>query len=176
MGNESTLYRWFWQKMDALTASRPLSAADRQKYEQQRGEERLKRFLGNLDTLNEFLEEASQACDELERGGLDVAYAKDFLQRIRGPIRVLNTVSGFSQDAVAAAEETSRELAGWYHRAEREARAAAGGDDDQYFILRAAIDRLWQARNVKAVLGTQPGSFVMRLWPRWRDRIFALVF
>ena len=42
-------------------------------------------------------------------------------------------------------------------------------------IASAGIDRLWQARNVRAVLSTDKNSFVMRLWPKWRDRLLKLV-
>lgn len=171
-----TAYTWFWQKMNALTESRPMSEAAKQQYAQRKAGERLVRLRDNLDTLNEFLGDAEDAASKLDKAGIEVSYAAHLIDRLKGPMRVLGTTVGMTADAVEAAEQVSRELAAWYDKAERAARQAAGGDDDTYFILSAAITRLWQARNVKATLGTQQDSFVMKLWPKWRDRIFDLVF
>lgn len=172
----SAAYKWFWEKMNALTEVRSLSPGERQKFDDVQAAKRLSRLQQNLDTLNEFLADAQDAAEVLDKSGAEVSYARHLIDSIKGPINVLANVVGMTQEAVDAAEQVSRELAAWYNKAERAARAAAGNDDDLYYVLSAAITRQWQARNVKAVLGTQTDSFVMRLWPKWRDRIFDLVF
>jgi hypothetical protein len=176
MPEKSAAYQWFWEKMDALTQSRPLSAEQRKQYQSEQAIARFRKFKASIDTLKEFLGDAGKLVELLEKEKFDVGPAKSFIGRIAGPINLISTINEITDDALVAAEDVSRELAGWYNKAEAEARRASGGDDDQYFILSAAITRLWQARNVKAVLGSQPDSFVNRLWPKWRDRLFHLVF
>jgi primosomal protein N'' len=175
MAEQSAAYKWFWQKMAALTESRPMSAAEKAQYQQDKAKERFDRFKQNIGLLNDFLSDAKKALEPLKDRG-EAALAKSFVAKLLGPVNVLNHAVGATSEAIEAAEQVSRELATWYKQADDQARQQAGGDDDQYWILSAALVRKWQARNVKAVLSTDKNSFVMLLWPKWRDRIFSLVF
>lgn len=175
MTEQSALYKWFWRKMDEMTASRPLSAEKQAAYSREASLQRFERMRANLDLLNEFLSEAKSTLEELERSGADVRWARGFVTKLLGPINVLNHAVGASAEAVEAANQVSLDLATWYKHAADQARAESGGDDDEYMFASAKIDRHWQARNVRAVLGTHQQSFVMRLWPKWRERILSLV-
>ncbi|CAN7364005.1 hypothetical protein [Massilia sp. LjRoot122] len=175
MAEQSELYKWFWKKMDALTASRPLTPKEIAENAREKSVQRFMRMRDNLALLNEFLSEAKSVTEELERTGVDVRWARSFVSKLLGPINILNHAVGASAEAVEAAQQVSLELAIWYKHAADQARVKANGDDDQYMIASAEIDRLWQARNVKAVLSADQNSFVMRLWPKWRDRLLSLV-
>lgn len=95
--------------------------------------------------------------------------------KLLGPVNIINHAIGASSEAIEAAQQVSLDLATWYKQAADQAREQSGGDDDEYMIASAKIDRQWQMRNVKAVLSTNQNAFVMRLWPKWRDRILSLV-
>jgi hypothetical protein len=177
MAEESRMYKWFWRKMGELTQSRPLTPAAVAQRKEEDARERFKRFKAELGMLNDFLSEAKKLLGEFERAGADVTWAQSYVTRLAAPINILNNVIGATDEAIEAAEQVSLGLATWYKHATDQARLQAGGDDDQYFIISAQIDRQWQARNVKAVLSTEnKDSFVMRLWPKWKDRILKLVF
>lgn len=175
MAEQSELYKWFWRKMGEMTESRPLTAKQIVENNSAQALQRFERLRANIDTLNDFLSEAKKLIEELERAGANVAWPKSFVAKLLGPVNILNLAIGASGDAIEAAQQVSLDLATWYKQAADQARAQSGGDDDEYMIAAARIDRQWQMRNVKAVLSTDEKSFVMRLWPKWRDRLLRLV-
>lgn len=175
MAEQSELYKWFWRKMDALTASRPLTSKQIAENTREESVQRFERMRDHLDLLNEFLSEAKSVTEEMERKGLDARWARSFVTKLLGPVNILNHAIGASGEAVDAAHQVSLELAIWYKHAADHARVQANGDDDDYMIASAKIDHHWQARNIRAVLSTDQNSFVMRLWPKWRDRLLSLV-
>lgn len=176
MAEQSSAYKWVWQKINALTSTRPLSVSDQARYQRERAVDRYRKMKSNIDTLKEFLGDAKDIVERMEEASVNTGAARMFIVKLSGPITIIAHAAGAVDDAVRAAEEVSLQLATWYRHAEAEARNSSDGDDDQYWVLSAAITRLWQARNVKAVLGKQSDSFVSKLWPKWRDRIFSLVF
>ncbi len=175
MSEQSALYKWFWRKMGEMTASRPLTAGEIAKNNSELALQRFERMRKNIGLLNEFLSEAKGVLVDMERGGADMAWSRSFVTRLLGPVNILNHAIGASGEAIEAAQQVSLDLATWYKQAADKAREQSGGDDDEYMIASARIDRQWQVRNVRAVLSTSENSFVMRLWPKWRDRLLSLV-
>jgi len=175
MAEQSELYKWFWRKMGEMTATRPLTKQEIEENSREKAMQRFERLRDNIDTLNEFLSEAKDLIRKLEDSGVDMAWERSFVTRLLGPVNIRNHAIGASGEAVEAAQQVSLDLAAWYKIAADQARKEANGDDDDYMIASAGIDRLWQARNVRAVLSTDKNSFVMRLWPKWRDRLLKLV-
>ena len=95
------------------------------------------------------------------------------ISRLKKQIVIVQLAVGMTDDAVQAAIATQTDLSAWYREAY--SKCKTDGDADQEGICMAAIDRLYQGRNIKFVLGTQDGSFVRQVFEKWRDRLKDLV-
>ena len=75
-------------------------------------------------------------------------------------------------DAGEAAEEVSRELAVVYHNAYKVCEASDRDGTDDYWVCRAKVDRVWQARNTQKVLDwNDDTSWVSKVWAKWKNRL-----
>jgi len=162
--------------MDSLTQSRRLTPEEQAKFQADRRRKNFERISKNLDAIAEFIEDVEDVIEELENAGIDVSRAKDFVERISRPVNRLKTLKDFTQDAITSAEEVQLQLSQWYNQAEAKCRALKTDDVDMAeTICSAELTRQWQGRNVKYVLGAQADSWAMRLWDKWRARIFDML-
>jgi hypothetical protein len=120
--------------------------------------------------VKEFVSDLEEVTEKLRAGdpkGLD-----QLVSRLRRRITIVESTVGGLVDATQAAIEVQTDLSAWY----RDAYAKCATDRNAYpfraggFVCLAAIDRLYQGRNVKHVLGDQDGSFARRGLPA-RDLI-----
>lgn len=175
MEAQGTAYKWFWKHMDVLSQAKTLTPEAIKQYKQSQSLEKFRKIKKNIGTANEFLNDSRKLLNMLNGTGVDLKKATSFITKLSAPINLLNNVVGATSEAIEAAEEVSLQLSTWYHEAALRCRNESQGDDDIYYLCSAAIDRQWQVRNVKGVLGSQSDSFVMKLWPKWKDRILALI-
>lgn len=160
--------------MDTLTKSRRLSPDEKKAYQTKRERQNFERISKNMDSIAEFIDDVEEVIKSMENAGLDVSRAKKFVERISRPFNRLKTLKDFTEDAIKSAEEVQLQLSQWYNEAEAKCRAQ-GDTDMAETLCSAELVRKWQARNVKYVLGSQPDSWAMRLWSKWRARIFDML-
>jgi len=72
-------------------------------------------------------------------------------------------------DLGEATQEVSEEL----HKVYEDAYRICGDEQtDDYWVCRARFDRLWQSRNVKAVLNwNDDASLVRKVWSKWKETL-----
>jgi hypothetical protein len=170
------LYNIFWSAMNKLTSAQPASRGGAAKLDAERRAASFHKVKQNISMIKEFISDAAEAAEKIRKAGGNTGGLEVFLGKLKSRLVVVELAVGATDDAIQAAIEVQTDLSAWYRDAY--AKCRTGSDDpfrDDEFICLAAIDRLYQGRNVKAVLGSQSGSFVRRVFDKWKDRLKVLV-
>lgn len=165
---------WFWDKMDQWTKVRPLTEAEKSKYEQKSKGDWANKLEQNLDTVKEFV-------GDIEQMAPGDPAAKAFADRLSKALVVFQQAFGAGKDAADAAAEVQTILQDFYLRADKACKQSATNSDGQiddvlYTDCLVRSERKWQARSVKAVLDDDdPDSWASKVWSKWKRRLLDLL-
>lgn len=171
------LFNMFWDAMDRLTRAEPLSKERTAELNAERRAAAFHKVSRNLSEIKSFVDDIEKVIEKIKKSGGKTQGLDQLIGRLKHRITIIDVAVGATDDAIQAAQEVQTDLSAWYRDAYAKCRTDSTADPfrDHEFVCLAAIDRLYQARNVKFVLGSQDGSFVRRVFDKWRDRLKLLV-
>lgn len=169
----NSMYARFWKAMDRLTEVKPITEQQSKARDAERRYAAFHKVSQNISTIKEFLDDIEKVGDAIRDAGGSSSQLFGLIMRVRKHVAIVEVSTGAADDAIQAAVETQAELSAWYRNAYSACKS--DGDDDREFICMAAIDRLYQGRNVKFVLGKQDGSFVRKVYEKWSHRLKELI-